>query len=329
MVLGLPNADVAAALGAVEADEWRTAKPLEGDLVVATRLWVDDGVPLGPSFVDLALRYGASAERVPIARDASKARDAMNAWVSQRTAGKILELLGQGALDAHPRMVVTNAAYLKARWAEPFPKAATKDEEFFVSGKTRVMAPTMHVDADLRYAAVDAAKLVELRYDGTPLTMLLVVPEDRAGLSRLEERLSVDALDRWTKALTPRRVTLGMPRFTFATGGALNDGLRELGLRSAFGDRADFGGMTAGNASRATDAPEAGRLAIGQIVQRTYIAVDEIGTEAAAATGVVMRTTSVDLSSPVPVLADRPFLFLVRDASRGRVLFVGRVDDPR
>lgn len=326
--LGLASADAALALGSYEAAAWRKDKPESGDLVVATRLWVDDGVSLAAPFTQRVAAYGAAAEHLPIARDADAARSTVNAWVSERTSGKIPELLASGALDARTRLVVTNAVYMKARWAEPFPKAATRDEPFAVAGKTPTSVPMMHVETELRFAAADASKIVELRYDGTPLAMTLVVPDDPNGLARLEPSLSVDTLERWTKALAQRRVALAMPRFSFTSGGRLEDALRGLGVRTAFTDRADFGAMLASSdATRALHAT--GRLAIGAVVQRTFLAVDEVGTEAAAATGVVMRTTSLDVTTPVSVTADRPFLFFVRDVSRGRVLFVGRVDDPR
>ncbi len=319
--LALPSPEAAAGLGAQELDEWRKAKPAGGDLSIATRVWIDDTVAVAPSYLGLAIAYGAPAERIALASDPEKARSTMNAWVSDRTGGKITDLLGKGTLDARTRMLVTNAVYMKARWAEPFPKDATKNESFRVEGRTPAQVPTMHLTAQLRYAAADANKLVELRYDGTPLAMLLVVPDDPAGVARAEQALSVDTLEKWTKGLTQRKVALSMPRFSFTAGGSLNDTLRDMGIRTAFSDRADFGGIVAGE--------KAQKLNVSQVVQRTFLAVDEVGTEAAAATGVVMRTTSLDMSAPVDVKIDRPFLFVLRDVTRGRILFVGRVSDPR
>lgn len=323
--LGFGAPEATSGLGAVELAEWRKAKPESGELTIASRVWVDDAVALAPSFVGLAAPYGAPAEAIAIAKQPDKARAAVNAWVSEQTAGKIPELLGQGALDARTRMVVTNAVHLKARWTEPFPKDATKDEAFLAGGKTRANVPTMHLTASLRYAAAtaDASQIVELRYDGTPIAMTLVVPSDPAGLAKLEKALSPEALERWTSALAPRKVSLALPRFTFTAGGAMNDALRELGVKTAFSDTANFQGMLAESEAKRP------HLAVSQVVQRTFLAVDEVGTEAAAATGVVMRTTSLDISPPVEVKVDRPFLFFLRDVTRGRVLFVGRVRDPR
>ncbi len=322
--LSLPSPAVAADLAAQELDDWRKVKPENGDLSIATRVWVDDAVALAPSFLERAAAYGAPAERLAIAGDPDRARTTMNAWVSEQTGGKIPELLAKGVLDARSRMLVTNAVYLKARWAEPFPKDATKDAPFRVEGRAAVPVPTMNVTGSLRFAEDAGSKIVELRYDGTPLAMMIVVPDDPAGIARTEQSLSVDTLERWTKALTQRKVSLAMPRFTFTAGGSMNDALRDMGVRAAFGDRADFGGLVDADADK-----KGGRLSLQQVVQRTFLAVDEIGTEAAAATGVVMRTTSLDMSTPVEVKADRPFLFVLRDVTRGRVLFVGRVSDPR
>jgi serpin B len=322
--LSFATPDVASGLGAQELEDWQKVKPDGGDLAIATRVWVDESVSLAPSFLGLALAYGAPAERLGIASDPEKARNAMNTWVSERTGGKIPELLAKGTLDARSRMLVTNAIYLKARWAEPFPKDATKDAPFRVDGSKSVPVPTMNVTGSFRYAADGGNKIVELRYDGTPLAMMLVVPDDAAGIARTEGALSVDTLERWTKALAQRKVSLAMPRFTFTAGGSMNDALRDMGIRTAFGDGADFSGLVDPSSDK-----KGGRLSIQQVVQRTFLAVDEVGTEAAAATGVVMRTTSLDMSSPVEVKADRPFLFVLRDVTRGRVLFVGRVSDPR
>jgi len=199
----------------------------------------------------------------------------------------------------------------------------------------------MHETSVHRFAHAGDSRVLEMSYSGSELAMLVVLPDDPApaALAKLEDSLSSETFDAWTAALQPTRVTVTMPRFKFESGGSLDPALQDLGMRAAFGSKADFSGIA--------DPVGTQRLQITHVVQRTYVSVDENGTEAAAATGVGMTMMSAFMGPTADFKADHPFLFFVYDtshasqasqasqashasqASRGRILFAGRVSAPR
>lgn len=314
-----PDATKAAALAHAETTAWEEARGKGGELSVANRMWTEKTFSLRPEFVKAATSaVDASVEPVDFKGAAEASRKAINAWVADKTADKIVDLLPAGTVDARTRVVVTNAVWFRGRWTFPFPEGATKDEPFHLDAKKTVQAPLMHMTESMGFAETPTAKLVELSYLDTDLTFLVLVPKDVAGLAKIEDLLAPDAIDLLAKDLAPRQVALTLPKFTFRSGGDLRPVLRDLGMRAAFTDRADFTGAT-----------DARPFDVSDVVQRTYVAVDEKGTEAAAATGVVMRATSAFVGKPEEVRADRPFLFFIRDAKRGRVLFVGHLVNPK
>lgn len=318
--LHLPAEPDEAARGAAAAlDAWRQAAGDGAELAIASRVWTDAGLSLDPSYVARAARFGARPEPVPFQRAPDEARRTINEWTAEQTRGAIAELLSEGAVDARTRAVVTNAVWFKGRWASPFPVDATEDAPFHLAADRDVQAPTMHATETLRFADLAGVRLLELPYARSELAMLIVLPDAVDGLARVERELGPKTLDRWTAALSPRRVAVSLPRFRFASGGPMNDVLEAMGMRSAFTPKASFAGMITGK-------PE--RLGLDRVVHRTWISVDEHGTEAAAATGGVMRTTSAAVGPVVRFDADHPFLMLVRDTRTGRLLFVGRVVDP-
>ncbi|HEY8072644.1 MAG TPA: serpin family protein, partial [Labilithrix sp.] len=299
-VLELP-AD-ASALVKTENAQWQEAKG-QSELTIASKLWVEKTAPLRADFV-----AGAPVEAIDFLHAADDARRAIDKWADDATAHHIPHLVPAGTIDARTRMVVTNAVYMKARWSTPFEASATKDEPFHVDGHTTKNVPTMHATETRGYAEIPGAKIVQLAYRGSDLAMTIVLHDDPN-----DESIPEDAM----RALATRRVSLAMPRFKFESGADLGSVLAELGMRAPMSMAADFSGMT-----------EKRDVAIGAVVHKTWIAVDEQGTEAAAATAVVMRATSLIVGPVVEVKLDRPFLFLVRDVKRGRILFVGRVTDP-
>ena len=279
------------------------------ELAVANRVWIDDGFALLP---DYAKALG-TPESVDFAKP--ETRSTINAWVSENTQAKVPELLPAGAVDARTRLVVTNAIWFKGRWAMPFSKALTKNEPFKTGAKT-VTVPTMHLVDSFRYAASGGLRILELRYADSELAMDVVLSDD----GKLP-KVDATKLDDATKTLATARVNVSLPKLGFKSGGPLKDALEALGMKLAFTDRADFGGMVGPKAAEHLD--------IGQVFHQTWIAVDETGTEAAAATGMVMRTTAMQLGPVVDFKVDRPFVFVLRETRSGRILFTGRVTDPR
>lgn len=311
------------ALAIAETAAWQGAKG-SAELAIANRIWTEQSFATKLDFTAAAnAAFGAGVGSVDFQHAPDLARRSINAWAAEATSHKIENLLGEGTIDQRTRLVVANAIYFKARWSATFPVKATKNEPFAAQPGGKTDVPTMHESSVHRFAKTASERILEMRYSGSELSMLLVLPDDPApaALAKLEERLSGDTFASWTTALGSARVTVSLPRFKFDFGGPLDPALQDLGMRTPFGAKADFGGIA--------DAAGAERLQITRVVQRTYVSVDENGTEAAAATGVAMTALSASRAPLADFKADHPFLFFVFDASHGRILFAGRVTAPR
>jgi serine protease inhibitor len=280
-------------------------------LATANSLWGQaDTAWRGPFLDVLARDYGTGMRQVDFKTASEAVRSAINAWTADQTHDKIPEIVPQGVLDAMTRLVLVNAIYVKAAWQHPFEKGATGVAPFHLSDGSTVAAPMMRM-ADGSFARGEGSgfQSIRLPYDGSALAMTVVLPDPGATANggMLEEALTAPARD---------SVGVELPRWTFRLQTRLVDVLSTLGMPTAFSDRADFSGMT-----------EQEPLQIADVLHEAFIAVDENGTEAAAATAVVMRTTSLRLN-PVVVTVDRPFLFVIHDVQDKTPLFVGRVDNP-
>jgi serpin B len=282
----------------------------------ANALWGQDGTTFEPAFLDvLAASYGAGMRTVDYRSDAEGARRAINAWVSEQTRTKIPDLIAQGVLDAFTRLVLVNAVYLKAPWEQPFHEEATADLPFTTDAGTEVPVPTMRIGGRLPYARGDGWQSVRLDYAGRELAMTLLVP-DAGRLADVAGGLP-NVLPAALATEYGPTVTLGLPRFRFRTPSALRAALSTLGMPTAFVDgEADLSGIT-------TDEP----LHVAAVVHEAFVAVDEEGTEAAAATAVAAAGASAPIEV-VELVIDRPFLFAIHDVGTGLVLFLGRVGDP-
>lgn len=289
----------------------------------ANSLWGQRDTAFEKLFLDsLATHYGAGIRLVDYKQAAEEARQAINHWVAEQTEDKIPELLPQGTLDELVRLVLVNAIYLDATWESQFDPSLTKDGEFKTLAGETVTAALMRQTASYRYAAGDGWQAVQLPYLGGEVAMLLIVP-DEGGFAEVEAQLSASEsadslLDQVVEALGPEQeVALVLPQFEFRTQAGLRGALQALGMRTAFdAESADFSAMS-------TEEP----LYISDVVHEAYIAVDEEGTEAAAATAVVMRAAGLP-AQPVELIIDRPFIFALRDLDTGALLFLGRVTDP-
>jgi serpin B len=310
-----PDLAKVSAAAKAEAEGWNAARGAS-QLSVANRLWPDAHFVMKPSFVKMANdAYGAAVEPVDFVRDAEGARTTIDKWVSARTQDKIPELLPPGSLDGSTRLVITNAIYFKGSWQSRFEKSATSDEPFFVDGKTSQNVRMMHRTDRYAFAHDDGVKILELPYAKSDLAMDIVLPDAKDGLPKIEASLTPEAFARWTSKLSaPQEVRVSIPKTKFTWGGSVVDELTSLGIKRLFGG-ADLSGIADG----------AG-LAVSDVVHRSFVAIDEEGTEAAAATGVVIRETAV--SAPPELKADHPFVFFIRDVKRGRILFMGRVTNP-
>jgi serpin B len=326
-VLGLDSArphDAAASL----LRRWNDPEaPGDLELRVINRLFGEQTFRFEQDFLYRArTSYAAPLESVDFRTDADGARQRVNGWVSEQTAERIRELLPPGSVDATTPLVLVNAVYLLAKWAQPFDPTATRDAPFHTAADATVQAPFMNRTGPMRYAEDDAVHVVELPYRGGRLAMLVVVPKTRDGLRAVESTLDVGVLRRWTDGLRDRPVALALPKLTIDPPAPMElaDALADLGMPRAFDRaRADFSGM----AAPLTDED---RLFIARVFHQAFVRFDEEGTEAAAATAVVMGPAGAPPppDPPVAVRADRPFLFLIRDIDNGAALFFGRCVAP-
>ncbi|MDP3221115.1 MAG: serpin family protein, partial [Deltaproteobacteria bacterium] len=323
---GLDATRQAAALGALSA-RWNGGL---GDGVTArtaNRLFGHQRYAFEAPYVALTgSAFAAPLERVDFA-GASAARARINGWVAEQTMDKIRDLLPDGAVNADTRLVLVNAMYLRAPWETPFPEHATRDEAFHVGGGAAgTPVPTMSLSGRLSYAQGAGFKAVELPYRGGQLAMDILLPDARDGLPALEAQLTSERIQATVDALSPSQVALRLPRFRVSTESlSLRGALTALGMNLPFDrNRADFTGM-------ANPPSPADRLFISDAFHKVFVDVAEAGTEAAAATAVVMgrRGRLPPSAPPTPFVVDRPFVFIIRDLRTGAVLFLGRVLDPR
>jgi serpin B len=284
-------------------------------LRIANQSFAQRGFLLEPAYLDgLATHFGSGLRLVDFIRDAEGVRRDINGWVAERTEGRIPDLLPDGSVDAMTRLVLVNAIYLRAAWLAPFDEKATAPMAFHRLDGSSIDVATMHDTLGLRYAEREGWQAVELPYVGRQLGLLVILPD---ALADFEAGLDGAALEKIAGALKDERVMLSLPRFGIESKLDLNAVLEAMGMPLAFDPlRADFSGIT-----------PVDDLYISGVIHQANIDVDEEGTEAAAATGVVMGTTSVP-PPPIPMTVDRPFLFALRDLETGAILFLGRVVEP-
>jgi serpin B len=292
-------------------------------LRVANRLFAEDAYTFEePYLARVRAAFGAPVERLDFIGAAEPSRERINGWVAEHTRDRIRDLLPSGSIDDLTRMVLVNAVYLDARWETSFERNATRPEAFRVDGRTPVQVETMHATRELAYGQLDGATVIELPYRGGELAMRFVLPAEGSA----PEAWATEAHLSDATALTTRRVALSLPKFRLEPPTVpLADHLAAVGMPLAFDpDRADFTGM-------ANPPSPADRLYVSGVFHKAFVRVDEDGTEAAAATAVVMATRGMAMREPDPleVRFDRPFLFVLRDVRTGAVLFLGRVSDPR
>ena len=286
-------------------------------LNIVNRIWGQVDLTFRDEFLDvLAEHYGASLSLMDFANNPEPARIEINDWVAAQTADRIKDLIPQGAINTLTRLVLTNAIYFKAAWLEPFEEANTTDQPFHLLSGDSVTAETMRQDTEYGYAAGDGYQVIELPYDGSALSMVILLP-DSGRFDEFEGTLDATGWDAMLDEVVYGDVDLSLPKFTFESSLSLAEVLAELGMPIAFDpDDADFSGMT-----------DEAQLFISDVIHKAFVAVDEEGTEAAAATAVTLGATSAP-SEPVVVNVDRPFVFLIRDIPTGSILFIGRVVDP-
>lgn len=285
-------------------------------LNIANAIWGQTGYPFLDTFLDvLSENYGAGMNLLDFSAAPDESRIIINDWVSDQTAEKIKDLIPQGAISSLTRLVLTNAIYFNAAWKYPFEEEATQDGTFNLSDGGQATVPMMSQTSRFGYAAGDGYQAAELLYDGDELSMVILVP-DAGALGSFEDSLTSESLNTILSGLEIKDVNLQLPKFKYESDSvSLKDTLAKMGMPDPFGANADFSGID-GNKN----------LFISDVIHKAFVSVDEAGTEAAAATAVIM-----DESAPgeiIPLTIDRPFIFLIRDIATKAVLFAGRITNP-
>jgi len=317
---GLDAQQFASAFGELVKDLNTRGEGGAYELSVANALWGQKGYGFLPKFLKLVEKhYGGRLNEVDFVTATETARQTINAWVEQQTNDKIKNLIAKGVLDSMTRLVLTNAIYFKGNWARQFKEDRTKEAPFTLADGKKVDVAMMNQTAKFGYMETDTLQGLELPYVDNELSMIVLLPKELDGLDELEKSLTLENLSQWQSKLVKREVVVSIPKFKLTSQFSLAAVLQAMGMTDAFSSSANFSGM---NGKR--------NLAISAVIHKAYVDVNEEGTEAAAATAVTMKLTSMGPGSRPPVFrADHPFLFLIRDNQSGDILFLGRVMNPK
>ncbi|HNS50611.1 MAG TPA: serpin family protein [Anaerolineae bacterium] len=288
-------------------------------LHIANSLWPQAGYRFLDDYLAACrAHYGVTVRALDYATDPEECRRRINGWAERQTEGRIRDLIPPCIPDALTRLVLANAVYFKGRWLTPFDEQRTEQAAFHLAAGAQVSAPMMGHKCTLGYASLDGLQVLELPYAGGDLSMIVLLPNEVSGLPELERRLTPPRLAGWLGQLARREVQVWLPRFRLELKIVLNRMLARLGMPDAFdADRADFSGMD-------------GRvrwLYMAFAVHQAAVDVSEEGTEAAAATAVLIKARSLPPAVP-EFRADHPFLFLIHERATGAILFLGRVANP-
>ena len=288
------------------------------ELKTGNALWVQQDFPFLQEYIsEVENYYGGKAAMLDFVKETERSRETINNFIEEQTNDKIKDLIPAGYLDKMTRLVLTNAIYFKGIWEWEFDKTDTRDGIFRITSDNTVEIPIMHMnpeDAKFNYAETEKLQILELPYKGEKISMLILLPiED---LNTIESVLTTEKLNEYKSQMKETKLdSISLPKFEFDTKYFMKDTLISLGMPTAFSDDADFSGMTGKK-----------DLYISNVIHQAYVAVDEKGTEAAAATAVIMRELS---AMPTNVFrADHPFIFIIQEKETGNILFLGRVIDP-
>lgn len=286
---------------------------LDYKLSVANALWAQKGYSFLPEFTSVnTTSYQAKIENLDFFQQPEAALKTINSWVEDKTNNKIKNLLAPSNISKATRLILTNAVYFKADWAEPFEAEYTQEKEFTTASAGKVKAQMMLQVKGRNYAETNEAQIVELPYKGNELSMIIVLPKKGQTVN------SVAAVpSNFNQKGKGEFVRVVLPKFKLEAKYMMKDDLTKMGMPTPFSDKADFSGMS--------DNTEG--LFIGQIIHQTFVEVNETGTEAAAATAVSMEAGSAP-GKPKEFLADRPFIFMIRHNTTGAILFTGVLNDP-
>jgi len=287
------------------------------NIYTANSIWAQKDFKFKTAFIDnIKNSFNSEVKTVDFIKETEKCRTDINAWVEQQTNQKIKDLIQPHILDDLTRLVLVNAIYFKAAWDMPFDVKATKKIDFYMDETTKITTDFMVADNTYKLYQGDTYKAIELPYGKGKMSMLLILPNSKTGLKELQKNLNVDFYNDLETKLASAKAKLYLPKFNTSSAFELSEVLKKMGMPEAFTDNADFSGMT-------------GRkdLKISKVIHKTFINVDEAGTEAAAATAVVVSMKSV-LLNMVEFKFDHPFMFIIKENTYNSVLFAGNIYNP-
>jgi serine protease inhibitor len=316
------------AFAALMADFNMGGKNSGYQLNIANRLWGQQEFHFLDTFIQATQEYyNAALALLDFMRATEEARCTINTWVAQQTQEKIQNLITEGILTEDTQLVLTNAIYFKGNWKSQFDPLETYEQPFTIAPHEQVNVPMMHQGGAFRYASLADLEMLELPYVGDRLCMVILLPRKLEGLAQLEKQMTSTNLEKWLSSLClTKKLFIWLPKFKLTSEFMLNQALSEIGMQLAFdAEKADFTGMTTAEADL-SNLSEEQRLYISAVIHKAFVDVNEEGTEAAAATAVVM-TRGISSDSHF-FRADRPFIFLIRDIQSNSILFLGRVLNP-
>ena len=291
-------------------------------LEMGNAIWLAEWLKLYQSYSDIVRNtYLADIEKVDFVGDGVKK---INSWASEKTHEKIKKVLTPKDVDGLTAMVITNAIYFKGTWVTQFAEEDTAEADFWKDSSNSIQTDFMNVLGTFNYTAADGVNVLEMPYEGDRLSMLVMLPNDVDGISRVEDMLSADLVEQWRHEMGPIEVKVSMPKFRMETGYDLKGPLKGLGMSDVFSSgRADLTGI--GEVLK--PGFEGRNMYVTKALQKAYVDVNEEGTEAAAVTVVVV---GIESATPLPprFTADHPFIFMIVDNESGIILFMGRMSDP-
>ena len=293
-------------------------KETDVELSIANAIWAQKGYQFLDEFFRIVQQsYQADLKQVDFSSAAESARQAINAWVEQQTNEKIKDLLPPKVLNALTRLVLVNAIYFKGFWDNQFKSRDTREMEFWLLTEVAVKVPMMHQEHQFGYWENDWLQIMEMPYKEESLSLIVLLPKEKTGITDLEQKLNFENMMAWQSRLRKRKVIVFFPKFKIESEFSLGQTLALMGMPDAFDhELADFSAMVGQK-----------ELYISAVIHKAFLEVNEEGSEAAAATGVVVGVTSIAPSPPI-FKADHPFVFFIRDNKSQSILFLGRVLNP-
>ncbi|MFA5032048.1 MAG: serpin family protein [bacterium] len=287
-------------------------------LNIANALWGQKGYKFLNKFIKVTkTNYGAGFKKIDFGNTES-ARKTINNWVEEQTKNKIKDLIQPGILNANTRLVLTNAIYFKGNWINEFDENETKEAPFYINPEKKLQVPMMFKKENFNFMETDKFQAIELPYKGDDLSMFVLLPKKIDGLGEVENSFVLDSLNKWIESVQNQEVKIYFPKFKMTSEFSLAEVLKSMGMSDAFSlPPADFSGMN-----------KKKELFISAVIHKAFVDVNEKGTEAAAATAVVMTKCSMPTQQTPVFRADHPFIFLIRDTRSGSILFIGRLTNP-